>query len=163
MVSPPPFSTTTSGRSSRRAECSRATRWGPSTSAAVLALNPVYNKWYMDDGGIIGDVELLQKVWKLLLERGPEMGLELNPSKCEWSWLDPSCKAPCPIRLEGVPEKDQVKLVPHDKIEMLGVPLGSKDFTSDYVKEDLLTRLMPPVTCARAWGRCDHPTVGLSR
>ena len=40
-------------------------------------------------------------------------------------------------------EKDQVKLVPYDKIEMLGVPLGSKDFTSDYVKEDLLTRLMP--------------------
>ena len=72
----------------------------------ILALNPVYNKWYMDDGGIIGDVELLRKVWKLLLERGPEMGLELNPSKCEWSWLDPNCEAPCPIRLEGVPEKD---------------------------------------------------------
>ena len=71
------------------------------------------------------------------------MGLELNPSKCEWSWLEPSCKAPCPIRLAGVAEKDQVKLVPYDKIEMLGVPLGSKDFTSDYVKEDLLTRLKP--------------------
>ena len=71
------------------------------------------------------------------------MGLELNPSKCEWSWLDPKCKAPCPIRLEGVPEKDQVKLVPHDKIEMLGVPLGSKAFTCDYVKDDLLTRLKP--------------------
>ena len=82
----------------------------------ILALKPVYNKWYMDDGGIIGNVELLQKAWKLLLDRGPEMGLELNPS---------------------------VKLVPRDKIEMLGVPLGSKDFPSDYVKEDLLTRLMP--------------------
>ena len=22
----------------------------------IQALNPVYNKWYMDDGGIIGDV-----------------------------------------------------------------------------------------------------------
>lgn len=71
------------------------------------------------------------------------MGLELNPSKCEWSWLNPNCEAPCPIRMEGVPEKDQVKLVPHDKIEMLGVPLGSKAFTSDYVKGDLLTRLKP--------------------
>ena len=28
----------------------------------IAALNPVYNKWYMDDGGIVGDVELLQKV-----------------------------------------------------------------------------------------------------
>ena len=35
----------------------------------IKALGPVYNKWYMDDGGIIGDVELLRKVWKLLLER----------------------------------------------------------------------------------------------
>jgi hypothetical protein len=29
----------------------------------IQALNPVYNKWYMDDGGIIGDVDLLKKVW----------------------------------------------------------------------------------------------------
>ncbi len=28
----------------------------------IQAMNPVYNKWYMDDGGIIGDVELLKKV-----------------------------------------------------------------------------------------------------
>ena len=27
----------------------------------IQALNPVYNKWYMDDGGIIGDVDLLKK------------------------------------------------------------------------------------------------------
>ena len=30
----------------------------------INALNPVYNKWYMDDGGIVGDVELLTKVWE---------------------------------------------------------------------------------------------------
>ena len=27
----------------------------------IQALNPVYNKWSMDDAGIIGDVELLKK------------------------------------------------------------------------------------------------------
>ena len=58
----------------------------------IQKLNPVYNKWYMDDGGIIGDVELLQKAWKLIQERGPEMGLYLTPSKCEWTWLDPECR-----------------------------------------------------------------------
>ena len=51
----------------------------------IQAMNPVYNKWYMDDGGIIGDVELRD----LLQTREPELGLDLNPSKCEWSWLDP--------------------------------------------------------------------------
>ncbi len=44
----------------------------------IRALNPVYNKWYMDDGGIISDVELLKKVWDLLQSCGPELGLHLN-------------------------------------------------------------------------------------
>ena len=30
------------------------------------------------------------------------MGLYLNPSKCEWTWLDPECKDLCPIQLKGV-------------------------------------------------------------
>ena len=38
-------------------------------------LGPVYNKWYMDDGGIVGDVELLSKAWEILKSRGPALGL----------------------------------------------------------------------------------------
>ena len=34
-----------------------------------------------------------------------------------------------------------MKLVPHDHIEMLGVPLGSPEWNSNYVKGDLLLRL----------------------
>ena len=47
----------------------------------IAALNPVYNKWYMDDGGIVGDVELLKQVWEILKVRGPALGLHLNPSQ----------------------------------------------------------------------------------
>ena len=111
----------------------------------IKALNPVYNKWYMDDGGIIGDVELLQKVWDLLLTRGPALGLHLNPSKCEWSWLDPACKDACPIRLDGVSEENQVKLVPHEHVQMLGVPLGDSAFVSKFVEGKLLDRLQETV------------------
>ena len=107
----------------------------------IAALNPVYNKWYMDDGGIIGDVALLKKVWEILKSRGPAFGLHLNPSKCEWSWLDPACTSPCPIRLDNVAEKDQVKLVPHSEIQMLGVPLGSDAFVSKVVEGSLIGRL----------------------
>ena len=111
----------------------------------IQALGPVYNKWYMDDGGIIGDVELLKKVWDLLQSRGPELGLHLNPSKCEWSWLDPECKAPCPIRLDGESEENQVKLVPHEHIQMLGVPLGDDAFVSTFVETNMLGRLQDTV------------------
>ena len=99
----------------------------------------------MDDGGIVCDVELLKKVWDLLQTRGPELGLHLNPAKCEWSWLDPDCKAPCPIRLDGVAEEDQVKLVPHSEIQMLGVPLGNDSFVSGFVEKKLLGRLQDTV------------------
>ena len=78
----------------------------------IQALDPIYNKWYMDDGGIIGDVDLLLKVWKLLQARGPQLGLHLNPSKCEWSWLDPLRTDSCPIKLDGVSTENQVKVVP---------------------------------------------------
>jgi len=108
-------------------------------------LNPVYNKWYMDDGGIVGPVDTLLKVWDLIKRRGPELGLHLNPAKCEWSWLDPDCTKPCPIRLEGASECDQVKLVPHSEIQMLGVPLGNDGFVADFVEKKLLGRLQTTI------------------
>jgi len=43
--------------------------------------------------------------------------------------------------VEGVPSEDQVKLVP--QIEMLGVPLGDRAFTSKFIEGDLQTRLKP--------------------
>jgi hypothetical protein len=111
----------------------------------IQALNPIYNKWYMDDGGIVGDPELLQKVWDLIKTRGPELGLHLNASKCEWSWLNPECKLPCPIRQDGAAEADKIKLVPHSEIQMLGVPLGSDYFVSGFVSKKLLGRLAATV------------------
>ena len=62
------------------------------------------------------------KVWDLIKSRGPELGLYLNPSKCEWSWLDASCPLPCPIVLPDAADEGQVKLVPTDEIQMLGAP-----------------------------------------
>jgi reverse transcriptase-like protein len=111
----------------------------------IAALNPVYNKWYMDDGGIVGGVELLKKVWEILKTRGPALGLHLNPSKCEWSWLDPECASPCPIRLEGVSKENQVKLVPHREIQMLGVPLGDDAFVSGFVEKRLIGKLFDTI------------------
>ena len=85
-------------------------------------------------------------MWQILKTKGPALGLHLNPSKCEWSWLDPDCVLPCPIRLDGVSEADQVKLVPHSEIQMLGVPLGNDAFVSGFVEKKLLGRLQETVS-----------------
>ena len=58
----------------------------------------------------------------------------LNPSKCEWSWLNKECDLPCPL--------EQVALVPTANIQMLGVPLGCDDFVSGYVEGKLLSGTM---------------------
>jgi len=96
----------------------------------IAELEPDYQKctWMME--GSVGSVELLQKVWKLLESEGPKIGLFLNPAKCEWSWLNPAKPDPCPI--------PGVELVPTDKITMLGVPLGSNEFVSKYVDQELV-------------------------
>ena len=99
----------------------------------IESLHPLYNKWYMDDGGIVADVETLSKVWSLLETRCPALGLSVNRKKCEWSWLDASCPLLSP--LEGVP------LVPTDEIFMLGVPLGSKSKNAKFIQNKLFSRL----------------------
>ena len=96
----------------------------------IAELQPIYNKWYMDDGGIVGSPELLLKVWDILKIYGPPLGLQLNPAKCEWSWLNAECPLACPL--------PQVTLVPTSEVQMLGVPLGSDDFVCKLVEGRLL-------------------------
>jgi len=77
--------------------------------------DPIYHKWYLDDGGIIGSKAIFLEIWNYIKTEGPRYGLYLNATKSEWSWCNPNCRDPCPI--EGV------TLVPTSEICMLGVPL----------------------------------------
>jgi len=105
----------------------------------IQALRPQYQKWYMDDGGIVASVPVLLKVWQLLKEKGPSFGLHLNPAKCEWSWLNASTTSDCPAELR----REQVALVPTDQVCILGVPLGSASFAASFVQERLFKRVKP--------------------
>jgi hypothetical protein len=106
----------------------------------IQALGPAYNKWYMDDGGIIGSPELLQEVWDILRLEGPSIGCILNPSKCEWTWIDGS-EDPCPL-LSGSSPCGALMVQPDD-VCMLGVPLGPLPSASKFVRENLFARLAP--------------------
>jgi len=103
----------------------------------INALGPEYQKWYMDDGGIVAEVSVLLKVWEILQHKGPPLGLHLNPAKCEWSWLNASTTAECPPELK----REGVALVPTDEVCMLGTPLGSASFSASFVKERLFPRV----------------------
>ena len=100
----------------------------------ISRLRPVYQKWYMDDGGIVADVATLKQVWRILVEKGPALGLKLNAEKCEWSWLRASCSDPCPI-------DPRIGSVPTSEVCMLGVPLGTAEKNGDFVAKKLFSRL----------------------
>ena len=106
----------------------------------INALNPVYNKWYMDDGGIVGDVETDQSVGAHQATR-PRSRLASEPCKVRVELARLELRTPLPIRLDGVKEEDQVKLIPTSEIHMLGVPLGNDGFTAEFVEKKLFSRL----------------------
>src|SRR4051812_45530204 len=112
----------------------QAPEWACSRSTFVM------RSISLDDGGIIGSVDVLTRVWDLLSTEGPPLGLHLNAAKCEWSWLDPSCTTPCPIRVDGA-ESDQISLVPTAEMQMLGVPLGSDEKAAAYVEGKIFGKL----------------------
>lgn len=68
---------------------------------AIAQLHPALNKWYLDDGVIFGTHAQIQAALNIL--QGPalrDIGLHLNPSKCELIWLRPeyvrnNAFAPC--------------------------------------------------------------------
>jgi len=69
----------------------------------IKSLSPNLNLWYLDHGVIVGSPDVLQKAWDIIRQKGPELGLHPNPSKCEWVWLDDCRLSPCPLFSGSVP------------------------------------------------------------
>jgi ubiquitin carboxyl-terminal hydrolase 44/49 len=84
--------------------------------------------WYLDDGTIIGSVVDVHKVFELIQKEGPARGLHLNVKKNEIWW--PSRATPDPFPAD-------VDRVDNAGVKLLGAPIGSKDFTTDFVKKKL--------------------------
>ena len=84
--------------------------------------------FYLDDGLIIGDTADVYQVFKLIQQHGPALGLHLNVKKNEIWW---------PCRSGGDPFPEDVDRVDNAGVKLLGAPIGSRDFTTDFVKKKL--------------------------
>lgn len=118
----------------------------------ISELEPDYNKWYMDDGGIVAELDILQRAWDIICREGPGLGMYPNIIKTEFTHLDPTNTSPCPIvthifdaegnfvlAADGTKElaAASITLVPTAEIQMLGAPLGSSENTLAYVRKKL--------------------------
>jgi Reverse transcriptase (RNA-dependent DNA polymerase) len=84
--------------------------------------------WYLDDGTIIGDVEDVFKVFQFIECEGPAVGLVLNVKKNEIWW---------PSRARSDPFPAEVDRVENAGVKLLGAPIGSREFTTEFVKKKL--------------------------
>ena len=84
--------------------------------------------WYLDDGTIVGSVADVHKVFELIQRDGPALGLHLNVKKNEIWW--PSRASPDPFPAD-------VDRVDNAGVKLLGAPIGTKAFTTDFVKKKL--------------------------
>jgi hypothetical protein len=90
--------------------------------------NLLLNVWYLDDGCIVGDVNEVYEVFQLLQVEGPARGLHLNVKKNEIWWPSRSSSDPFPA---------EVDRVTNEGVKLLGVPIGTKECTSQFVKKKL--------------------------
>ena len=86
------------------------------------------NVWYLDDGCIIGDKDDVFKVFELLREEGPALGLHLNVKKNEIWW---------PSRPESDPFPKDIERIENRGVKLLGAPIGTEEFTSEFVLKKL--------------------------
>ena len=77
---------------------------------------------------IIGDVKEVHEVFQLIEKDGPALGLHLNVKKNEIWW---------PCRALGDPFPADVDRVENAGVKLLGAPIGSREFTTEFVKKKL--------------------------
>ena len=77
---------------------------------------------------IVGCVEDVHKVFELIQREGPVLGLHLNVKKNEIWW--PSRRSPDPFPAD-------VDRIDDAGVKLLGAPIGTKAFTTDFVQKKL--------------------------
>ena len=99
------------------------------------ALGAFYDRWFPVVSGVVarilrldGDVEDVIKVFQFIESEGPARGLVLNVKKSEIWW---------PSRASSDPFPAEVDRVDNAGVKLLGAPIGSREFTTEFVKKKL--------------------------
>ena len=91
------------------------------------------NSWYMDDGSFFGNSRDVLKAWNIVKNEGPSLGLFPNISKCEL--ISPSCSTSAFDDFDPEFKKEVMDM------EILGSPIGSKDFSEKWMQEKINKKL----------------------
>lgn len=90
------------------------------------------NRWYADDGTLIGTIPEVTKALRILHTFGPSMGFRMNISKCRAFW--PTTE---PSLLESLTTSFPLHVSQEGGIALLGAPLGTDEFMRSFLEEKI--------------------------
>ena len=97
------------------------------------------NQWYLDDGVIVGKVEEVVGVLKVIEDLGPSLGLHVNLAKCEIWW---------PGNAQAFDEFSPDLCHCHDNgIIILGIPVGDPEYCRFFIRKTIesISSILPLV------------------
>ncbi|KAI5728591.1 hypothetical protein M8J77_018338 [Diaphorina citri] len=103
----------------------------------VLALSSELNVWYLDDGTLAGSPVNVIKDLEKLVSDSKDIGLEMNPSKCEVYYLSGVQDMEVHRKLETI--LPGIRVVQNSELELLGVPILQEAFKSHF--DERLTKI----------------------
>jgi hypothetical protein len=97
----------------------------------VKRIKAKLNVWYMDDGTLGGQVDVLIADWKTVVEEGKRLGLNVNVAKCELITDDPDVLR----KFRSV--VPQIAHVSTTSAMLLGAPIGGQQCIDDVLQSKL--------------------------
>lgn len=101
------------------------------TMILIKSLSAEFNLWYLDDGALGGDVDVLLRDIAVVKQLGSDLGLCLNEAKCELVTDDVSVISAVKSVLPNISS------IPCSKATLLGAPIGSDSAVSEILRAKL--------------------------
>ena len=102
-------------------------------SSRAKCANLLLNLWYMDDGIIAGPARDVRKALRLIAKYGPDLGLNLNLSKCELFCSSVETLEQHDFPIQRAKNDGNIPVSTHFNFIALGSPIGSSKFCESWV------------------------------
>ena len=104
----------------------------PLNRLTLQSCDVLMNRWYADDGTIIGRIDEVVKALEIIKKEGPKYRFYLNPAKNRVFW--PKQRSD---NLQALTAVDSLHVIEDGGVELLGTPIGTELYMAQYLKEKL--------------------------
>ena len=102
----------------------------PLTRPISQSCNVLMNRWYADDGTIIGRIDEVVKALEIIKKEGPKYRFYLNPAKTRVFW--PKQRSD---NLQSLTAVDSLHVIEEGRVDLLGAPIENELYMAQYLKE----------------------------